>query len=54
MASEDLVYLLHGLDIETGIDLDRLVDAGAYISNFLGRKPQSRVAVALLNKRASA
>jgi hydroxymethylglutaryl-CoA lyase len=54
VASEDLVYLLHGLDIETGIDLDRLVDAGAYISNFLGRKPQSRVAVALLNKRASA
>ncbi len=54
VASEDLVYLLHGLGIETGIDLDRLVDAGAYISNFLGRKPQSRVAVALLNKRASA
>lgn len=54
VASEDLVYLLHGLDIETGIDLDHLVDAGAYISNFLGRKPQSRVAVALLNKRASA
>ena len=54
VASEDLVYLLHGLDIETGIDLDRLVDAGAYISDFLGRKPQSRVAVALLNKRASA
>ena len=54
VASEDLVYLLHGLDIETGIDLDRLVDAGAYISHFLGRKPQSRVAVALLNKRASA
>ena len=54
VASEDLVYLLHGLDIETGIDLDRLVDAGAYISNFLGRKPQSRVAVALLNKRVAA
>ena len=54
VASEDLVYLLHGLDIETGIDLDRLVDAGAYISSFLGRKPQSRVAVALLNKRVAA
>jgi hydroxymethylglutaryl-CoA lyase len=54
VASEDLVYLLHGLEIETGIDLDRLVDAGAYISDFLGRKPQSRVAVALLNKRVAA
>lgn len=54
VATEDLVYLLHGLGIETGIDLDRLVDAGAYISDFLGRKPNSRVAVALLNKRAAA
>ena len=52
VATEDLVYMLHGMGIETGIDLDRLVDAGAYISDFLGRKPQSRVAVALLNKRA--
>ena len=54
VATEDLVYLLHGLGIETGIDLDRLVDAGAYISDFLGRQPNSRVAVALLNKRAAA
>ncbi|MBS0402452.1 MAG: hydroxymethylglutaryl-CoA lyase [Proteobacteria bacterium] len=52
VASEDLVYLLHGMGIETGIDLDKLVDAGAYISGVLGRKPQSRVAVAILNKRA--
>ena len=52
VATEDLVYLLHGMGIATGIDLDKLVDAGAYISDFLGRKPQSRVAVALLNKRA--
>ena len=52
VATEDLVYMLHGMGIETGIDLDRLVDAGAYISDFQGRKPQSRVAVALLNKRA--
>ena len=51
VATEDLVYLLHGMGIATGIDLDKLVDAGAYISDFLGRKPQSRVAVALLNKR---
>jgi hydroxymethylglutaryl-CoA lyase len=51
VATEDLVYLLHGLGIETGIDLDRLVDAGAFISEALGRKPHSRVATALLNKR---
>ncbi|TFI48542.1 hydroxymethylglutaryl-CoA lyase [Diaphorobacter sp. DS2] len=51
VATEDLVYMLHGMGIETGIDLDRLVDAGAYISDFLGRKPQSRVAVAVLTKR---
>ncbi len=52
VATEDVVYLLQGLGIETGIDLDRLVDAGVYISEALGRKPNSRVATALLNKRA--
>ncbi len=52
VATEDLVFMLQGMGIETGIDLDKLVDAGAYISDFLGRKPNSRVAVALLNKRA--
>jgi len=43
---------MNGLGIETGIDLDKLVDAGAAISGVLGKKPQSRVAVAILNKRA--
>ena len=52
VASEDLVYLLHGMGIDTGIDLDQLVDAGAFISAQLGRKPNSRVATAILNKRA--
>ena len=52
VATEDLVYLLQGMGIETGINLDKLVDAGQYISDFLGRKSGSRVAVALLNKRA--
>jgi hydroxymethylglutaryl-CoA lyase len=51
VASEDVVYLLHGMGIETGIDLDKLVDAGAFISDFLQRKPNSRAATALLNKR---
>ena len=52
VATEDLVYLLQGLGIETGIDLDKLVDAGVYISDFLQRKPNSRVSVAVVNKRA--
>jgi hydroxymethylglutaryl-CoA lyase len=51
VATEDVVYLLHGMGIETGIDLDRLVDAGQFISDALGRKPQSRAANALLAKR---
>jgi hydroxymethylglutaryl-CoA lyase len=53
VATEDVVYLLHGLGIQTGIDLDKLVDAGAFISNVLGRKPVSRVSNALLAKRAN-
>ncbi len=51
VASEDVVYLLHGMGIETGIDLDKLVDAGKFISDFLQRKPNSRAATALINKR---
>ena len=54
VASEDVVYLLHGMGIETGIDLDKLVDAGKFISDFLQRKPNSRAATALLNKRSEA
>ncbi|RGE43774.1 hydroxymethylglutaryl-CoA lyase [Comamonas testosteroni] len=52
VATEDVVYLLQGLGIETGIDLDRLIDAGQFISEHLGRPTQSRVAKALLTKRA--
>jgi hydroxymethylglutaryl-CoA lyase len=52
VATEDVVYMLQGMGIETGIDLDRLIDAGAYISGFLDRKPNSRAANALLTKRA--
>jgi hydroxymethylglutaryl-CoA lyase len=51
VATEDLVFMLNGMGIETGIDLDRLVDAGVFISDFLQRKPQSRAATAILNKR---
>ena len=51
VATEDVVYMLHGMGIETGIDLDKLVDAGKFISDSLGRKPNSLAATALLNKR---
>ncbi len=53
VATEDVVYLLHGMGISTGIDLDALVDAGAWISEQLGRSTGSRVARALLAKRAA-
>ena len=52
VATEDVVYMLHGMGIDTGIDLDKLIDAGVYISGFLNRKPNSRAANALLTKRA--
>ena len=52
VATEDVVFMLNGLGIDTGIDLDRLVDAAAWISlDVLGRKPVSRSANALLAKR---
>ncbi|MEY4884320.1 MAG: hypothetical protein RIS34_2174 [Pseudomonadota bacterium] len=51
VASEDVVYLLRGMGIETGIDLDKLIDAGKFISDFLARQPNSRAATALLNQR---
>jgi hydroxymethylglutaryl-CoA lyase len=51
VATEDVVYMLHGMGIETGIDLDLLIDAGQFISDALGRKPHSRAANALLAKR---
>ena len=53
VATEDVVYLLHGMGIDTGIDLEKLLDAGKFISDFLQRKPNSRAATALLNKRES-
>ena len=53
VATEDVVYLLHGIGADTGIDLDRLVDCAAWISDQLGRSPASRVGRALLAKRSS-
>jgi hydroxymethylglutaryl-CoA lyase len=53
VATEDVVFLLNGLGIETGVDLDALADAGAWISAELGRPPVSRVGRALLAKKAT-
>ena len=53
VATEDVVYMLNGMGIETGIDLDQLIDAGAYISDYLGRPSGSRVARAVLGKRSN-
>jgi hydroxymethylglutaryl-CoA lyase len=47
VASEDVVYLLHGLGIETGVDLGKLIEAGEFICTALGRGTHSRVARAL-------
>lgn len=52
VATEDVVYLMNGLGIETGIDLDAVVDAGQFISQQLGRKGASRAGNAIAAKRA--
>ena len=46
VATEDVVFMLHGMDIETGIDLNKLIETDRFISGVLGRVPQSRVSVA--------
>ena len=53
VATEDVVFMLQGMGIHTGHDLDALVDAGAYISGVLGRPSASRAGRALLARRAS-
>ncbi|MFZ2988294.1 MAG: hydroxymethylglutaryl-CoA lyase [Ideonella sp.] len=52
VATEDVVWLLHGMGISTGIDLDALIDAGQFIRQALGQPNGSRVARALLAKKA--
>lgn len=53
VATEDVLFLMQGLGIHTGIDLDAVVDAGQLISSYLGRKAVSRAGNALAVKRAS-
>ena len=54
VATEDVVYMLQGLGIETGIDLERLVDIGQWISGVLGREPSSKAGRAIAAKRRRA
>ena len=54
VATEDVVFMLHGMGIATGLDLDALVDAGGFISGVLGRAPVSRAGKALLARRGVA
>ena len=44
VASEDLIYMLHGLGFETGVDLDALIETAGWISTQLGREPASKLA----------
>jgi len=54
VASEDVIYLLDGLGIETGVDLEKLAEAGRFICGHLQREPASRAAHAILARRTRA
>ncbi|MBM3548046.1 MAG: hydroxymethylglutaryl-CoA lyase [Alphaproteobacteria bacterium] len=53
VASEDVLYLLNGLGISTGVDLPKLAEVGRFISGHLGRESGSKVARALAGKVAA-
>lgn len=53
VATEDVLYMLNGLGIQTGVDMDKLVAAGDFISRFLERPTNSRVAKALMARAAA-
>jgi hydroxymethylglutaryl-CoA lyase len=50
VATEDVVYMLHGMGIKTGVDLERLVEIGQWISAILKKEPASKVNRALKKK----
>ena len=52
VATEDVVYLLHGLGMQTGVDLERLVETGQWISSILKRDYGSKAGKALAARRA--
>lgn len=51
VSTEDVVYMFNGLDIETGIDIDKVVDTGDFISRYIGKPNSSFSAKAILAKR---
>jgi hydroxymethylglutaryl-CoA lyase len=51
VATEDVIYMLNGLGVRTGVDLDRLVDIGQWICGVLNRKPASKAALAISAKK---
>ncbi|MDE0704088.1 MAG: hydroxymethylglutaryl-CoA lyase [Rhodospirillaceae bacterium] len=53
LATEDLIYMLDGVGMETGVDLDAVAETGAFITGWLGRAPASRVAQALAGRKAA-
>ncbi|KAI1290147.1 Hydroxymethylglutaryl-CoA lyase, mitochondrial [Halotydeus destructor] len=52
VATEDVVYMLHGMGIKTGVDMEKLLEAGNYICNALSRETASRAGRAILSKKA--
>ena len=52
VATEDVVYMLQGMDIETGVDLGKLIETSIFISDKLGRDSQSRVSRAQAGVRS--
>ncbi len=50
VATEDVVYMLHGMGIDTGVDLKQLIDISWFINQALGRVPRSKTAIALAPK----
>jgi len=52
VATEDVLYMLQGMGIHTGVDLEKLAAAGRMISQHLGRRPASKAALALLARHA--
>lgn len=53
VATEDVLFMLQGFGVDTGLDMDALLGASTYISEHLGRLPQSRVARAMMGKRGT-
>lgn len=54
VATEDVIYMLHGIGVKTNVDMDKLLRAGKYISQYLGRPSGSKTAVALSRISADA